>query len=132
MRVQDLASVVGDDEKAVRTSNVSVGTVKKSIAATASRWFLRNVSHRFTASASLGARRIHRATLLSEISKPVNARRSPDYRHRPAGEQPCEPALPGANCRARHEQTDRGRALSCRRVSVLMLRLKKLRRECDP
>ena len=36
----------------------------------ASRWFLRNVSHRFTGSGSLGARRIHRDTLLSETSKP--------------------------------------------------------------
>jgi hypothetical protein len=70
MQVQDLAPVVGDDEKAVRTSNVSVGRWKKSIAAIASRWFLRNVSHRFTGSASLGARRIHRETLLSKISKP--------------------------------------------------------------
>ena len=34
----------------------------------ASRWFLRNVSHRFTESGSLGARRIHRETLLSETS----------------------------------------------------------------
>ena len=40
-----------------RTANVSVGTVKKSIAAMASRWFLRNVSQRFTESGSLGARR---------------------------------------------------------------------------
>jgi hypothetical protein len=30
-----------------RTPKVSVGTVKESIAAMASRWFLRNVSHRF-------------------------------------------------------------------------------------
>jgi hypothetical protein len=48
---------------------VSVGTVKKSIAAMASRWFLRNVSHRFTESGSLGARRIHRETVLSERSE---------------------------------------------------------------
>ena len=56
-------------KKQYRTPNVSVGTVKKSIAAMASRWFLRNVSHRFTESGSLGARRIHRE-LLSESSKP--------------------------------------------------------------
>jgi hypothetical protein len=35
-------------KKQYRTPNVRVGTVKKSIAAIASRWFLRNVSHRFT------------------------------------------------------------------------------------
>jgi hypothetical protein len=70
-------------KKQNKTPNVSVGTVKKSIAAMASQWFLRNVSHRFTGSGSLGARRIHRETLLSETSKPsyqkfaVNARRSP-------------------------------------------------------
>src|SRR5882762_5783035 len=51
-------------KKQYRTPNVSVGTVKKSIAAMASRWFLRNVSHRFTGSGFLGARRIHRETLL--------------------------------------------------------------------
>jgi hypothetical protein len=57
-------------KKQYRTPKVSVGTVKKSIAAMASRWFLRNVSHRFTGSGFLGARRIHRETLLSERSKP--------------------------------------------------------------
>src|SRR5260370_20500412 len=57
-------------KKQYRTPNVSVGTVKKSIAAMASRWFLRNVSQRFAESGSLGARRIHRETLLSERSKP--------------------------------------------------------------
>ena len=57
-------------KKQYRTPKVSVGTVKKSIAAMASRWFLRNVSQRFTESGSLGARRIHRETLLSESSKP--------------------------------------------------------------
>src|SRR4029077_19080650 len=57
-------------KKQYRTPNVSVGTVKKSIAAMASRRFLRNVSHRFTESGSLGDRRIHRETLLSESSNP--------------------------------------------------------------
>src|SRR5580698_5670444 len=42
-------------KKQYRTPNVSVGTVKKSIAAMASRWFLRNVSHRFAESGSLGS-----------------------------------------------------------------------------
>jgi hypothetical protein len=61
---------------------VSAGTVKKSIAATASRWFPRNVSHRFTRCRSRGACRIHRETLLSERSETqlqqfaVNARRT--------------------------------------------------------
>jgi plasmid stabilization system protein ParE len=45
-------------KKQYRTPNVSVGTVKKSIAAMASRWFLRNVSHRFTGCGSFRARRI--------------------------------------------------------------------------
>jgi hypothetical protein len=51
-------------KKHYRTPNVSVGTVKKSIAAMASRWFLRNVSHRFTGCGSFRARRIHRETPL--------------------------------------------------------------------
>jgi hypothetical protein len=75
--MQDLPPVVADDEKAVRTPNVSVGTVKKSIP----QWPRdgRDVSQRFTESGSLGARRIHRETLLSERWKPseqfaVNAR----------------------------------------------------------
>jgi len=54
----------------IRTPNVGVGTVKKSIAGMASRLFLRNVNHRFTGSGSLGARRIDCETLLSETSKP--------------------------------------------------------------
>src|SRR5580700_11909221 len=62
--------IIGKAACQYRTPNVSVGTVKKSIAAMASRWFLRNVSHRFTGCGSLGARRIHRETLLSETSKP--------------------------------------------------------------
>jgi hypothetical protein len=41
-------------KKQYRTPNVSVGTVKKSIAAMASRWFLRNVSGRFRGSGFLG------------------------------------------------------------------------------
>src|SRR6516162_9758482 len=70
-------------KKQYSTPNVSVGTVKKSIAGMASRWFLRNVSHCLTGSGSLGARRIHRETLRAYASKTqleqfaVNARRSP-------------------------------------------------------
>jgi len=57
IEMQDLAPVVADNEKACqyRTPKVSVGTVKESIAAMDSRWFLRNVSHRFTGSGFLGA-----------------------------------------------------------------------------
>jgi hypothetical protein len=40
-------------KKQYRTPNVSVGTVKKSIAAMAPRWFLRNVSQRFPGSGFL-------------------------------------------------------------------------------
>src|SRR5262249_22583238 len=49
---------------------VRVGTVKESTAAIASRWLRRNVSQRWLGSAILGARRIQRETLRSEISKP--------------------------------------------------------------
>ena len=52
------------------------------LAAMASRWLLRNVSHRFTGSGSLGARRVHRETLLSETSKP-SFRSSPLMRGTP-------------------------------------------------
>jgi hypothetical protein len=48
----------------------SVGTVKKSIAAMASRWFLRKVSQRLVGSGGLGARRTHRETVGSDRSKP--------------------------------------------------------------
>src|SRR5215469_15774397 len=53
-------------KKQYRTPNVSVGKVKKSIAAMASRWSLQERQHRLTGSGSLGARQIHRETLLSE------------------------------------------------------------------
>src|SRR5258708_24025260 len=72
-------------KKQYRTPKVSVGTVKKSIAAIASRWLLRNVSHRFIGSGFLGARQIHRETLLfREIETQLeqlamNARRSPSW-----------------------------------------------------
>jgi hypothetical protein len=49
-------------KKQYRTPKVSVGTVKKSIAAMTSRWFLRKVSQRLVGSAGLGARRTHRET----------------------------------------------------------------------
>jgi hypothetical protein len=50
--------------------NVSVGTVKESIAAIASRRLLRKAAHRFAGSGLRGALRIQRSTVLSEISKP--------------------------------------------------------------
>src|SRR4029077_4896993 len=69
-------------KKQYGTPKVSVGTVKKSIAAMASRWFLRNVSQRFTESGSLGARWIHRDTPFRDLKTQleqfaVNTRRSP-------------------------------------------------------
>jgi hypothetical protein len=72
-------------KKQYRTPKVSVGTVKKSIAAIASRWFLRNVSQRLAGSGVLGIRRSHRETVASERSEAqfeqlaVNARRSPGW-----------------------------------------------------
>src|SRR5467141_3763803 len=72
-------------KKQYRTPKVSVGTVKKSIAAIASRWLLRNVSHRFIGSGFLGARRNpSRDTPFREIETQLeqlamNARRSPSW-----------------------------------------------------
>src|ERR1039457_4467040 len=57
-------------KKQYRMPNVNVGTVKKSIAAIASRWFLRKVSQRLATSGGLGARRSHRETVGSDRSKP--------------------------------------------------------------
>src|ERR1019366_10277748 len=53
-----------------RTPKVKVGTVKKAMAAIASRWFRRNASQRDAASGSLFARFTQRETIRSEISKP--------------------------------------------------------------
>ena len=47
-----------------------VGTVNKSMAAIASRWFRRKASQRLAGSESLGARLIQREMVLSERSKP--------------------------------------------------------------
>lgn len=47
-----------------------VGTVKKSIAAMASRWFRRKASQCLAGSGSVGARRIQREIVRSETSKP--------------------------------------------------------------
>jgi hypothetical protein len=43
--MQNPSPVVIDHEEAVENAEVSVGTVKKSIAAIASRWLRRNTSH---------------------------------------------------------------------------------------
>lgn len=59
-----------------------VGTVKKSIAAMASRWLRRSVSQRFVLSGSPGARRIQRETVCSETSNP-SIRSSPCMRGAP-------------------------------------------------
>ncbi len=53
-------------KKQCSTPKVSVGTVKKSVAAMASRWFRRKVSHRWAGSGALGARRSHRETVGSD------------------------------------------------------------------
>jgi hypothetical protein len=58
------------NKKQYSTPKVSVGTVKKSIAAMASRWFLRNVSERLAKSGFLGTCRTHRETVLSDTLKP--------------------------------------------------------------
>src|SRR5262249_19007920 len=57
-------------KKQYRTPKVSVGTVKKSIAAIPSRWFRKNVSQRLPRSGLLGIRCSHRCTLGSETLKP--------------------------------------------------------------
>ena len=67
---QNTPPVMGDDEEAVDTPKVSVGTVKKSIAVIASRWLLRNAAHRFAGFGDRGAFRIQRNTVRSEMSKP--------------------------------------------------------------
>ena len=59
-----------------------VGTVKKSIAAIASRWFRRKASHRLAGSGSRGARHIQREIVRSETSKP-SMRSSPWMRGAP-------------------------------------------------
>ena len=49
---------------------MTVGTVKKSIAAMASRWFLKKANQRLAGWGFLKARRIHRETVLSDSSNP--------------------------------------------------------------
>src|SRR6516164_1986010 len=69
-------------KKQYSTEKVTVGTVKKSIAAMASRWLRRKVSQRLDGSGSLEARFIQREMVLSETSKP-SMRSSPWMRGAP-------------------------------------------------
>ena len=69
-------------KKQYSTEKVTVGTVKKSIAAMASRWLRRKVSQRLDGSGSLEARFIQREMVLSETSKP-SMRSSPWIRGAP-------------------------------------------------
>src|ERR1035437_488683 len=57
-------------KKQYRTPKVRVGTVKKSIAAIALRWFRRNTNQRLARSGLLLAHLTQRETVRSEISKP--------------------------------------------------------------
>ena len=57
-------------KKQYSTPKVIVGTVKKSIAAIASRWLLKKAAHRLAGSGLRGALCIHRRTVLSEMSNP--------------------------------------------------------------
>ena len=79
--VNNAPSVMVNGEKAVEHAERNSGQVKKSIAAIASRWFLRNAAHRLAGSGSLGALRIHRRTVRSGMSQhlqlPANPRRAP-------------------------------------------------------
>src|SRR5664280_193335 len=63
-------------KKQQRIPKVSVGTVKKSMAAMASRWFRRKVSQRFAGSGSWVARFTQRGTVRSEMLKPSLSRES--------------------------------------------------------
>jgi hypothetical protein len=57
-------------KKQWRRRNVTVGTVKKSMAAMTSRWFFKKASQRLAGGGFLRARRIHRETVLSDSSNP--------------------------------------------------------------
>ena len=70
IEMKNPSSLMRDHEETVQHTKVSVGTVKKSIAAMASRWLLKNAAHRVAGSGFLGALRIQRKTVRSERSKP--------------------------------------------------------------
>jgi hypothetical protein len=55
VNVQDVPPIMADDEEAEHSER-DVGTVKRSMAAIASRWFRRKASQRLAGSGSLGAR----------------------------------------------------------------------------
>src|SRR5215831_12491782 len=57
-------------KKQYNSWNVNVGTVKKSNATIASRWFCRNASHRLAPLPGRCRRRRYRATVRSETTKP--------------------------------------------------------------
>jgi hypothetical protein len=67
--VNDPTPVIGNHEETVQDTKVSVGTVKKSIAAITSRWLFRKAAQRFADTGLLGTFRIQRKTVLSEMSK---------------------------------------------------------------
>src|SRR5260370_38284230 len=69
-------------KKQYKRPNVAVGTVKRSIAAIASRWFRRKVSQRCAGSGCLGGSFIQREMVRSETSKP-NIKNSPWIRGAP-------------------------------------------------
>jgi hypothetical protein len=112
------------------TCLVSVGTVKKSMAAMASRWFRKNVSHRWARSGVRGIRRSHRETVGSDISKP-SLSSSPWMRGAPhvgfsAAMRKIKARIslltgfrpPGFACRERHLQYRRNPA-RCQPITVL-------------
>jgi hypothetical protein len=84
---QDASPIVANDEEAVERPNVIVGTVKKSMAAIASRWFRRKASQRWPVRISGRFFFIQREMVLSERSKPtmrssawiMGPRRSPGW-----------------------------------------------------
>jgi hypothetical protein len=70
VNVQDAAPIMTDDEKAVEHAERNRWHRKKSIAAIASRWFLRKAPQRLAGSESLGACFIQQEIVRSEMSKP--------------------------------------------------------------
>src|SRR5258708_26818512 len=69
-------------KKQYKRPEIGVGTLKRYIAAIASRWFRRKVSQRCAGSGCLGARFIQREVVRSETSKP-NIKSSPWIRGAP-------------------------------------------------
>jgi len=70
IEVEDAPTIMRDDEKQYSTLKLSVGTVKKSIAAIASRWLIKNAFQSLLLSGFFGARRIQRETVRSDKSNP--------------------------------------------------------------